>query len=215
MEENTQIIGNILKGLYYSKLRSAGTISVKSFKKKKEKQNGLVTKISFKSPKHLSFFGNFDEERDPVYFNGSIGDQNGKVVGKVQGVDTKSFTCDGKILWQNTRQFGGLDVFHFDDFMIQINDSSDELKTKLPPTDARFRRDVQLLEMGLVDEAEQVNDQLELANLKRHEASPGPYQPLWFGLVSMPDGSFKYWKSNGQYWQRHWDKCEDIGFHNY
>lgn len=55
-------------------------------------------------------------------------------------------------------------------FAMNLNNLTDELKAKLPPTDCRLRPDLRLLEEKSVDDAEAEKDRLEANQRKRKEA---------------------------------------------
>ena len=66
--------------------------------------------------------------------------------------------------------------YHYSDFTLQLNHLPDGLRTKLPPTDSRFRPDQRALENGDVEQAAQQKELLEnrqRETRKHRELNPG------------------------------------------
>ena len=51
--------------------------------------------------------------------------------------------------------------YYFDSTSILLNARTDEMQDCLPPTDTRFRKDLQFFEQGLIDEADAEKIEIE------------------------------------------------------
>jgi len=111
--------------------------------------------------------------------------------------------------------------YGFSRFAIELNEITGVEKTKLPPTDARYRPDQRALEEGKFAEAENVKLGLEQAQRdRRRQRDHGqlePYFPLWFynecseqdldNPEASESGASERWKFGEKYWHQ-----RDIGF---
>jgi muconolactone delta-isomerase len=100
-----------------------------------------------------------------------------------------------RVLWRMT-PFPRLanEYYGFTSFGITLNEITEDLVGKLPPTDSRFRPDVKALEMGDVDEAEGQKARLEEMQRERRKQGQDK-QPRWFKLVG------EEWIYKGGYWE--------------
>ncbi|CAI4226773.1 unnamed protein product [Auanema sp. JU1783] len=111
---------------------------------------------------------------------------------------------DSKVLWTANQLVSNYEKnFFFTPFVLSLNELTDELRKKLPPTDSRFRPDIVALENGLCDRAESAKHALEESQRSRRKQGVGN-EPLWFKF----DG--KKWKYSGKYFDRDWTDCTDI-----
>lgn len=73
-------------------------------------------------------------------------------------------------MWQNPPKPENSNLmYHFNKFTLQLNYAPDELKSKLPPTDCRLRPDVRRWEEGLLKEASNEKNRMEV-NQRLHKA---------------------------------------------
>lgn len=73
--------------------------------------------------------------------------------------------------------------FYFSDFVINLNNLTDEMRGKLPPSDSRFRPDQRCLEMQDYDKAAAEKHRLEekqRTTRKEREKKKMKYKPLYF-----------------------------------
>lgn len=100
-----------------------------------------------------------------------------------------------RVLWRTT-PFPRLarEYYGFTSFGITLNEITEDLEGKLPPTDSRFRPDVRALEEGDVDEAEAQKERLEeMQRVRRRRGQDR--EPRWFELVG------DEWLYKGGYWE--------------
>jgi len=114
--------------------------------------------------------------------------------------------------------------YGFSRFAIELNEITGVEKTKLPPTDARYRPDQRALEEGRFAEAENVKLGLEQAQRdRRRQRDHGqlePYFPLWFYNecgdqdLDNPESSEtgERWKFGDKYWQQRETGFQEIHF---
>ncbi|KAF9243928.1 hypothetical protein BU15DRAFT_86344 [Melanogaster broomeanus] len=131
---------------------------------------------------------------------GTVLSSSGDVCARIEGKwdDQIALTLDSshlRILWRITpfpKQT--LEYYGFTAFGITLNEITDDLHGKLPPTDSRFRPDVRALEGGNVDEAEVQKARLE--ELQRDRRRRGVDRtPQWFRQVG------EDWQYTGGYWE--------------
>ena len=79
-------------------------------------------------------------------------------------------------------------------FGITLNEITDDIKGKLPPTDSRFRPDVRALENGDIDKAEKEKVRLEERQRERRKQGRDR-APRWF---KQEEGEWVY---KGGYWE--------------
>lgn len=81
-------------------------------------------------------------------------------------------------------------------FGITLNEITEDIKDRLPPTDSRWRKDVRALEEGDVDGAE--DEKARLEGMQRSRRQNGKdVLPKWFRQVK---GS-QHWEYVGGYWE--------------
>lgn len=93
------------------------------------------------------------------------------------------------------------EYYGFTSFGITLNEITEDVKGKLPPTDSRFRPDVRALEEGDIDEAEE--QKIRLEEMQRDRRKKGQdRQPQWF-KQSGDEWVYKggYWEARAKDWQ--------------
>ncbi|GEQ66552.1 hypothetical protein JCM33374_g215 [Metschnikowia sp. JCM 33374] len=122
----------------------------------------------------------------------------------------------GELLPQCEKKFG------FTKYAGSLNKITTIEKGKLPPTDSRFRPDMQAYENGNVKEAEALKQEVEEGQRlrrKTYEDSGRKYEPLFFKQVGgdpeKPDTGEWLYKSGGlSYWERrktqNWDGVQEL-----
>jgi hypothetical protein len=107
-----------------------------------------------------------------------------------------------RVLWRMT-PYPRLanEYYGFTSFGITLNEITEDLEGKLPPTDSRLRPDVRALEMGDIDEAEAQKERLEEKQRERRRQGQ-ERQPRWFKLVG-DEWVYKggYWEARANDWQ--------------
>ncbi|TFK76896.1 hypothetical protein BDN72DRAFT_890690 [Pluteus cervinus] len=136
----------------------------------------------------------------PNVVSGTIQDSSGDVLCQLEGKwdDQMAQTLDSshfRVLWRatpfpkNTHEFYG-----FTSFGITLNEITNDIVKKLPPTDSRYRPDVRALEEGDPDTAEA--EKLRVEELQRERRRLGKErQPRWFKQVG------EEWEYVGGYWE--------------
>ncbi|XP_025092484.1 oxysterol-binding protein-related protein 1-like isoform X2 [Pomacea canaliculata] len=113
-------------------------------------------------------------------------------------------------LWQATpRPPNSAQYFSFTTFAMSLNQLMDGQAAILPPTDARFRPDIRLMEEGNIDGAAEEKNRLEekqRAARKEKKKSKQEWMPLWFKYNSSSDD----WLFTNHYFERSWTACPDI-----
>ena len=64
-----------------------------------------------------------------------------------------------------------MENYNMNSFAVAINQLSEELRPKLPPTDCRLRPDLRLMENGDFENAEKEKDRLEMNQSNRRKAA--------------------------------------------
>ncbi|CAF4800684.1 unnamed protein product, partial [Rotaria socialis] len=106
--------------------------------------------------------------------------------------------------------------YNFSLFTMALNEWTEKdkrLRSRLPPTDCRFRPDIRRLEEGNIDQAAEEKNRLEekqRATRRAMESSQQKWEPRWFSLVKHKVTGNEIWLSNDKYWQRNWNNCPDI-----
>ncbi|XP_038052477.1 oxysterol-binding protein-related protein 1-like [Patiria miniata] len=121
---------------------------------------------------------------------------------------------NAQLLWHNTaRPDNSTQYYNFTLFAIRLNELTEQMKTHLPPTDARFRPDIRCMENGDIDSASDEKHRLEekqRATRKHRSKSKETWSPLWFKLDINPNTGEQDWVLKGNYWDRKYTKCPDI-----
>ena len=91
--------------------------------------------------------------------------------------------------------------YHFTKFSVTLNEVNDEIKSRLPPTDSRLRRDLRLFEEGKNSEAEVEKSKLEDAQRDRKKKSQS-IQPRWFTYEEYPNGQVRaFYRKDNDYFR--------------
>ncbi|XP_029634778.1 oxysterol-binding protein-related protein 1 isoform X3 [Octopus sinensis] len=134
---------------------------------------------------------------------------------------------------ETTNQF-----FSFTLYTMMLNELTDNLKDRLPPTDSRLRPDIRLLEQGDIDGAAIEKNRLEekqrghpIRSVKvfdtaameknrleekqrsarrERKKKKEEWTPVWFHYGTHPTTGKEDWLFNKDYWQRDWSRCPDI-----
>lgn len=109
-----------------------------------------------------------------------------------------------KVLWR-IAPFPRLahEYYGFTSFGITLNEITEDIEDKLPPTDSRFRPDVRALEEGDIDEAEAQKVRLEEGQRERRKKGQ-TRDPQWFELVG------DEWVYKGGYWEARANGWRDV-----
>ena len=188
--------------------------------------------------------GWFGASANPIPFGklmGIVRDSKGGVKFEISGgwnnqiqiiPKSKSRFVSPLTIWKASRRPPSSDKnFHFTDLSLFLNQLSDDLQVKLPPTDSRLRPDQRAMEAGLWDQADNLKNQIEVSQRARRkiivsdfEKSNIPYgptrrglefgekwwQPRWFYREHDSITGEECWKFSGEYW-----KFREIGWPNY
>lgn len=136
----------------------------------------------------------------PNVVSGAVYDPSGEVVSELEGkwdeqisekVDVSHFT----VLWRASPWPKNMpDNYGFTAFGITLNEITDDIADKLPPTDSRYRPDVRALEEGDLDLAEEEKNRVE--EMQRDRRRRGiEREPRWFKQVG------EEWVYVGGYWE--------------
>ncbi|CAI9721037.1 Hypothetical predicted protein [Octopus vulgaris] len=109
---------------------------------------------------------------------------------------------------ETTNQF-----FSFTLYAMMLNELTDNLKDRLPPTDSRLRPDIRLLEQGDIDTAAMEKNRLEekqRSARRERKKKKEEWTPVWFHYGTHPTTGKEDWLFNKDYWQRDWSRCPDI-----
>ncbi len=134
--------------------------------------------------------------------SGTIHNTNGDIVGQLDGkwdgqicqiLDNSGSHL--RVLWKMAPfPEDPLDFYGFTFYGMTLNEITDDLIGKLPPTDSRYRPDVRALENGQLELAEEEKSRVE--QLQRARRSNGnERQPKWFRQVG------DEWEYVGGYWE--------------
>lgn len=139
--------------------------------------------------------------------SGIVHGSDGETLTKLEGKwdDQMAQTLDGDhlhVLWRcspfpkNTHQYYG-----FTSFGITLNEITDDIAQRLPPTDSRLRPDLRALENGDLDTAEEEKTRIEETQReRRREGQERP--PRWFKKVGDEwEYAGGYWESRSQGWK--------------
>ncbi|EEB95519.1 hypothetical protein MPER_05497 [Moniliophthora perniciosa FA553] len=86
------------------------------------------------------------------------------------------------------------EYYGFTSFSITLNEITNDITGKLPPTDSRLRPDVRALEEGDLDTAEAEKSRVEEAQRDRRKRGTEP-KPRWFKQQG------EEWVYAGGYWE--------------
>ncbi|KAL3891290.1 hypothetical protein ACJMK2_003552 [Sinanodonta woodiana] len=118
------------------------------------------------------------------------------------------------LLWKATPRPENTHLyFSFTSFALCLNELTEEIRTILPPTDARLRPDIRKLEEGNIDAAAEEKNRLEekqrtvRKDRKKHKDE---WSPVWFQFGINPVTQKEDWMFTGEYWRRNWSKCPEI-----
>ncbi|KAF8973772.1 oxysterol binding protein [Flammula alnicola] len=142
--------------------------------------------------------------------SGTIHDSNGDIAGQLDGKwdDQMCQMLDAShlhVLWKiNSFPKNAPESYGFTSYGITLNELTNDLVGKLPPTDSRHRPDVRALENGELDLAEE--EKLRIEQVQRDRRNRGEErQPRWFRQVG------DEWQYTGGYWEnrsRGWKQAE-------
>ncbi|XP_055076480.1 oxysterol-binding protein-related protein 7 [Misgurnus anguillicaudatus] len=140
--------------------------------------------------------------------HGSVLDRKGKVVHRFGGSWHEGIFCDTlpnpQCIWKpNAQPEDYFDYFGFSQYARELNELTDDIKDKLPPTDSRFRPDQRLLEEGKVDEADKRKDEIEEKQRSRRkelEKRGEEHIPRFFRRTQDHAGR-EVWVTNDTYWK--------------
>ncbi|XP_047325832.1 oxysterol-binding protein-related protein 2A-like isoform X2 [Impatiens glandulifera] len=168
--------------------------------------NGFVEDISGK--KVATLFGKWD---DSMYYYIS-GDRNTNNV--KGGKELKEVSDDAHLLWKRVHPPSNLTRYNLTSFAITLNEITQGLKEKLPPTDSRLRPDQRHLENGEYEKANGEKLRLERRQRMSSKLQENGWKPRWFhreSSSSSENGTFRY---VGGYWEARengeWDGCPNI-----
>jgi hypothetical protein len=145
------VIGNVIMGERFTE--PIGKSFVKNVKTKE------ICELEFKSKVNSS------KPADLNYMSGHIKDSNGRLRYSISGKYTESFiardldTGNSFTIFeapkfprgpQETKKIYGMNLFS-----LQLNNISDKLRAKLPPTDSRLRQDIRLWESADMAKAQE------------------------------------------------------------
>lgn len=132
--------------------------------------------------------------------SGDMYSSTGDVVSRLEGRwdDQISQTFDSshfRVLWRiNPFPKETQDFYGFTTFGITLNEMTPDMVGRLPPTDSRYRPDVQALERGDVDAAEGGKNRIEEMQRERRKQGQDR-RPRWFKQVG------NEWVYTGEYWE--------------
>lgn len=132
---------------------------------------------------------------------GFIQSASGDVVAELEGkwdeqlaqkVDSANF----RVLWRaNPFPRTANDYYGLTSFGITLNEMTSDLVGVLPPTDSRYRTDVQALEEGDLNRAEAEKSRIEEMQRERRRVH-SEQQPRWFTRAG------EDWTYTGEYWEQ-------------
>jgi hypothetical protein len=138
--------------------------------------------------------------------SGTIFSSSGDVLSHLEGKwdDQLALSLDSsyfRVLWRVTPF--PTNGYGFTSFGITLNEITDDLRGKLPPTDSRFRPDVRALEEGNLDLAELEKKRVEEMQRERRRKGTD-MQPRWFKRVG------EEWVYAGGYWEQRREGWKDV-----
>ncbi|CAG2112573.1 unnamed protein product, partial [Medioppia subpectinata] len=121
---------------------------------------------------------------------------------------------NSRLVWHVTgRPEHSPQYYHFTLFSMSLNQLTDSLAARLPPTDSRFRPDVRKLEEGDLESAALEKNRLEekQRDVRRlRKKKKDQWEPLWFKAEQNPYTKEDDWVFKGDYWRREFANCPDI-----
>jgi oxysterol-binding protein-related protein 3/6/7 len=131
---------------------------------------------------------------------GTITDANSDVQMELEGKwdDQFSQTMSNshlRVLWRATPWPKNTEAYYgFTSYGVTLNEITNDVSGKLPPTDSRYRPDVRALEEGEVDLAEEEKQRVEEMQRERRRRG-ADRQPRWFKQIG------DEWIYVGGYWE--------------
>lgn len=117
-------------------------------------------------------------------------------------------------LWKATpRPPHSSKYFNFTWFAMTLNHLLEGQKAVLPPTDARLRPDIRLMEEGNIDGAAEEKNRMEekqRAVRKDRKKYKDDWTPMWFTPGTNQYTGSDDWIYTGKYFNRKWSACPDI-----
>ncbi|KAJ3681875.1 hypothetical protein LUZ60_014448 [Juncus effusus] len=114
------------------------------------------------------------------------------------------------LLWRKNEPSANPTRYNLSSFAITLNELTQELKEKLPPTDSRLRPDQRYLENGEYEKANAEKLRLEKRQRMSSKLQESGWEPKWFSKNNENE-TFHY---SGGYWEarekQNWDNCPDI-----
>ncbi|KAF4360548.1 hypothetical protein F8388_017802 [Cannabis sativa] len=148
--------------------------------------------------KVATIFGKWDESL--YYVNGDRG----------KNMKACSSSSDALLLWKRTLPPLNLTRYNLTSFAITLNELTEGLQEKLPPTDSRLRPDQRHVENGEYEKANAEKQRLEKRQRMSRKIQESGWKARWFKREG-EDGPFHYM---GGYWEARekgkWDECPNI-----
>ncbi|XP_021913454.1 oxysterol-binding protein-related protein 1-like [Zootermopsis nevadensis] len=118
-------------------------------------------------------------------------------------------------LWEaDPRPDRSSEYYQFTLFAMSLNEMEEGMKSKLCPTDCRFRPDIRKLEEGDIDGAAAEKTRLEEKQRDARKARKGKkgldWAPRWFTPGTNPHTKQEDWLYSGGYWDRNFSGILDI-----
>ena len=158
------------------------------------KESGERANVSFKEGS--SWGGASSRNR----IEGQLYDSNDKMIMELQGkwdesVSRKTGNKSSETIWQiHDFPRDAPKYYGFSEWAVQLNEITEDIKDKLPPTDTRLRPDQRALEEGRVEKAEEGKQRLEQKQRDRRskwESGPEDSRPPQF-FTKNGDGDWHY-----------------------
>lgn len=179
----SSFIRNLMMGTKY--LEHCGKMTINNL------MNGLSCAIEFKP---AGYWGVSNEVA------GAVMSPSGEVHARIEGKwdEQLALALDPlhlRVLWRiSPFPKQALDYYGFTAYAVTLNEITNDLEGKLPPTDSRLRPDVRALEEGNIELAEEEKTRLE--ELQRERRRRGvDREPRWFQQVG------EDWLYVGGYWE--------------
>ncbi|XP_057211146.1 oxysterol-binding protein-related protein 6-like isoform X1 [Triplophysa rosa] len=139
---------------------------------------------------------------------GTVLDRAGQVVHRFGGSWHEGIFCDTlpnpQCIWKpNSQPEDYFNYFGFSQYARELNELTDDIKDKLPPTDTRYRPDQRLLEEGKVTEADKRKDEIEEKQRERRKelAKRGEEHVPRFFKRTLDHAGREVWVTNETYWK--------------
>ncbi|XP_015913961.1 oxysterol-binding protein-related protein 1 [Parasteatoda tepidariorum] len=157
------------------------------------------------SKENSGFFSKVQKKR-----NSSVTLENGDKGENYQNLDDLPTT----LLWEvDPRPECSSDYYNFTSYAMALNELTDEMKPKLPPTDSRLRPDIRKLEEGDIDGAAFEKNRLEekqRETRKQRKKDKTTWTPVLFESKPHPYAKEESWSFKGDYWERNFAQSPDI-----